>query len=274
MEIDVTKPVENPELSAMLKKRSQLSNDDVQGFVNCMNEIAREVAVNAHFLVVMNMDENDIEYKEDNQAVFKKDSKIAIGSLSSEDGKHFLPVFTDWNELRKWEIYAEGHVQTMIFSFDDLYTIVTKSGDDGIVINPFSDNVVFSISNLERMKQMKDIEENGYSTQEVKKDTKVLIGEPADYPHELVEAVKNYAKSSKSIKAIWLKLMVKDNEQSYLLIVDYDGDQSEVFKGISNVAVSHLKNGKFVDLVPFNDDFGRNAATGEPFYKKKRFLFW
>ena len=29
-----------------------------------------------------------------------------------------------------------------------------------------------------------------------------------------------------------------------------------------------------IDMVPHTDDFGKDAANGEPFYKRKKGLFW
>jgi len=68
--------------------------------------------------------------------------------------------------------------------------------------------------------------------------------------------------------------MVKENEKSYLLIVDFKGDRNSVFSAIANAAIPHIHNGMPVDMVPFTDKFGRDAATGEPFYRRKKGLFW
>ena len=96
----------------------------------------------------------------------------------------------------------------------------------------------------------------------------MTLGEPREYPKEMVEAISAYAKDVSAIKAIWLKLMIKEGEQSFLLIVDAEGDVRSLFQGIANVAVKHLPKGMYIDMVPANEEFGKSAATGEPFYER------
>ena len=144
--------------------------------------------------------------------------------------------------------------------------------EKGIVINPYSDNFVISPQNVIHMKDHKDMVTKGYSEQKVSKDTQVMIGEPAVYPTEMVQSIKEFANKNKAIKAIWLKLMMKDGEQSYLVIVDFKGDQNMVFAGIADAARPYL-NGMYIDMVPYADRFGQKAATGQPFYRRKIGLF-
>ena len=107
----------------------------------------------------------------------------------------------------------------------------------------------------------------------VEKTTQVLIGEPADYPHGLVEAVRTLLKTMREVKKAWLLFMQKDGEQSFLIVVDFQGDHRKIFDAIGQAATSHLKPGQFIDMVPFGDGFGRNAVKNhKPFYKKGLFM--
>ena len=98
------------------------------------------------------------------------------------------------------------------------------------------------------------------------------IGDPAEYTVEMAEAIKRYAEKNKGIRAIWLKLMIKEGEKSYLLIVDAD-DAPAFFNGIGEAAKSHIGKGMFLDMVPYNSEFGRKAAAGKPFYKRSKGIF-
>ena len=125
----------------------------------------------------------------------------------------------------------------------------------------------------EYFNQMKDIRNNGAADIKVEKGTAIQLGVPADYPTEMVEAIREYAKGNSSIEAVWLKLMVQNNEQSYLLVVDSTGDRKAVWKGIADAAMPHRRNGLFIDFVPLDDSFGKQAATGEPIYRRRHGLF-
>jgi len=269
MDIDVNKPVENPELSALLK---QLKDADEAKRNELREKIAEELAMKSHLLAIVRIDDQNVERKEDGTAVFKKDSKLSFVMLQDQGGRTYLPVYTDWTEIGKNEKFKDQPVNTFILSFDDMAAIT--AGKAGIAVNPYSDNFVITAENVVHMKQHKDSIVKGYSENVVKETMKVQIGEPADYPHEMVESIRKYAKTNKDIEAIWLKLMVKENEKSYLLIVDFKGDRNSVFSAIANAAIPHIHNGMPVDMVPLTDKFGRDAATGEPFYRRKKGLFW
>lgn len=269
MSIDVNKPVENPKLSSLLK---ELRNSEADLQQDLHEKIAEEIAMNAYLLAMVNMDEDKIEKKDDNTVVFKKDAQISFVMLKDQNENDYLAVYTDWDEIGKNEEFKNIKVNTFILSFDDMVAIT--NGKAGIVINPFSDNYVISNENVVHMKKHKDNLIKGYSENVVEKDTQVKIGDPANYPIEMVEAIKAYSKTNKNVNAIWLKLMIKDYEQSYLLIVDFNGDREKVFSSIASVATPYIQGGLPIDMVSYSDSFGKEAAIGEPFYKRKKGLFW
>ena len=267
MQPNVNKPVENPKLKALIR---DLHNTDSALAIATNEAIAKEIAMNAYMLAVIHVDGQGIENNNDGTATLKKDTVLSFEYLSDSKGRTFLPVFTDWEELRKWDKYKDSFVQTLILSFDDMSAITAGKG--GIVINPFSDNYVISAENVLSMKRHKDVLTKGYTEEVVQKETRVQIGDPANYPKELVEAIKRYAGKNKGIKAIWLKLMIKEGKKSYLLIVDAD-DAPSYFGGISDAAQPYIEKGMYLDMVAYNTEFGRNAATGKPFYERSRKIF-
>ena len=269
MNVDVKKPVENPKLSALL---NEFKNSNDTNRQELQEKIAEELAMNAHLLAIVDLDEDKIEKKGDNTVVFKEGTHIFFVMMKDSNNRDYLTVYTDWKEIGKSGENENTKVNTFILSFDDIAAI-TK-GKAGIVINPFSDKYVISPENVNHMKKHKDIVTKGYSENVVEKDTAVRIGDPADYPTEMVEAIKAYAKTNKSINSIWLKLMMRENEKSFLLIVDFKGDMNAAFSSIAKVANMHNHSGLPIDMIPFEDTFGQSAARGEPFYKRKKGLLW
>jgi len=56
--------------------------------------------------------------------------------------------------------------------------------------------------------------------------------------------------------------------------VDHEGNPDGLLKGIADAAVPHIHNGMYLDMLEYDSPTGRNFASGEPFYRrKKRFLF-
>ena len=101
-----------------------------------------------------------------------------------------------------------------------------------------------------------------------------MLGEPKEQPRELLEAVKRHLKATREVKKAYFMLMIRDNEQSFLIVVDFCGDREKVFGGIAAAATPHLKQGQFIDMVPAGDRFGQNAiAEKKPFYTRSLFGF-
>ncbi|MDO5764740.1 MAG: enhanced serine sensitivity protein SseB [Elusimicrobiales bacterium] len=271
MDIDVNKPLENPALCALLRKRQTINAADKKALNDCINEIVEEIVMNARFLVIAQFNEGNLTPRKDGQAVFNRNTVISFPFFGTESP--FLPAFTDWRELRKGHAYKETDVKTFIFSFDDCCTLL-KENNAGLVINPFSDNLVFSYEDIKRFQEIKEFRKTGHKEIVIEKETKVLLGEPKDFPTEMTQAIINYAQNEENIKAIWLKLMITENEKSFLLIVDFSGDRKRTFDGIGNAVRPYLSEGMFLDMIPLKDNFGQSAATGKPFYKKERSPFW
>ena len=97
--------------------------------------------------------------------------------------------------------------------------------------------------------------------------TKVKLGLPAEYPEEMTKAICRAVKSNKNVHALYLLLMIIDKEQSYLIVADFEGDKDSIFGMIANAGMPY-SNGKYLDLVRFDSEFGRNAVKDvKPFYK-------
>jgi len=270
MRPDVNKPVENPKLSSLFL---ELKNADDSRRPQIREAIAEEIALNAYLLAIIHMDESNSVHKDDGTLELKKGATIEFEMLKAGD-TFFMPVFTDWNELLKCEEYQKRYkeysLQTLIVSFDDMAAIT--AGQKGIAVNPFSDNFAIGPQDVMHIKNHKDLVTKGSTEVTMAKDTTVQIGDPANYPTEMVEAIKKYAKKNKAINAIWLKLMTRDGEQSHLAIVDFVGNRKAVFGVIAEAARPYF-NGMYLDMVPYADSFGQQAAKGEPFYRRKKGLF-
>lgn len=271
MNIDVNKPLENPKLKELFAKRRQ-SPSAVES-KRIMEEIIEEIATNAYFLSLVEFSVQP-EKRENGQVVLQKGTSISFPMLTTQDGRQFYPVFIDWEEFGKWEAMKFKKPQTMIMCFDDYYAmVVEKSRGSGIVINPFSDNLVLDRGMMIHLKNQKQLSSKGEGEYTIPKSTTVKLGDPENYPEEMVKAICTYAKKEKSIQSIWLRLMEKDGEWSYLLVIDFSGDKKAIFDNLAQVAKPYLKR-MFLDMIPLASEFGQKAVHGvAPIYTKRRGLF-
>lgn len=111
--IDVNKPVTNPELVKIMNKFLEERSAE--------NEVLLiERIYHANFLVPIIFD-GEIE-----NGVLKKGSTISFKLIANSLNESFIPAFTDWDELIKW---SKNKEQTLISSYEDLKSMVTKTPD-------------------------------------------------------------------------------------------------------------------------------------------------
>lgn len=256
--MDVNKPVENPKLIAAIDALRQNPNTETEGvFFECLKE--------ANFLIILHDRLVHDEPDEEGKFTLKEETKISFPMLSDADGNPLHFGFTDWPSVYAWR--DEPDQQTLILPFSDLAYLILKGKADstGFLVNASTQNFFIPRNIISQVSGIGD-------TYTVKKDTEVLLGEPNEYPHALVDAVKKQLKQIRDVKQAWLLLMIKDEEQSFLIILDHTGDRDDISQKVGNAAVPHLPDGKYVDIVTTEQDFGANAVQGkEPFYKRGLF---
>lgn len=254
------KPLENFRLNVLLKEAKENHTE------TAMNMLFEEIVMNAHFLSVIFVSEPP-KTDEDGKVTFQKNTIMQMPMVSSADGKHFYPVFTDYDELEKWQQMKNPN--TMVFAFDDYAAMLEKyEAAEGIVINPFSDNFVLNRKLIAHLKTQKDLRTKGVSGSTTSRDTRVMLGEPKEYPTEMVEAMRGQMQKLPEVKRAWLRLMVKENVQSFLVVVDFTGKREEVLGKIAAAARPHLKD-RHLDMAMYEEGFGKKAVEkAAPFYQK------
>lgn len=266
--IDVNKPVTNPKLFEAINKMREVNTKQSQ------DEVIKEV-VNAHLIAPISISPTPQESDSSGTTVLKKDTTINFNIIENTNNEKFILTFTDWNELKKWNNAKDQ--QTLIVTFTDLRSMILddKGNLDGFAINPFTQNLTFNKSMVSALyNEIERLKNGGVVEEVVKKNTQVQLGQPRNYPRNMIDEISLKLKKRDKVRAAYLQLMVKEGKQSYLIIIDSDGDSRELFNDIGKVAVEHSE-GMLIDMVPYNSEFGKRAAANiEPFYrKKKRWLF-
>jgi len=185
--------------------------------------------------------------------------------FNNSDGKRFMPLFTDDNELQKWSD-AKGH-QVAALTFMDVIRMVNdkKLGEfAGIILNPFSQNIMVPTESLQRMA----------TTEAITPGTKIQIGTLKEEPTELLDALRESFADKPDVQAAYLRIMKREDKPApnFLLVLDVDvlalGDEGlrSLFDGIANDAKPHLR-GVELAIVPASNSFGTAALKdAEPFY--------
>jgi hypothetical protein len=254
--IDVNEPLTNPKLAAAISGlQKQPTYESEKVFLDLLRD--------AYFLVPM---EGGFELGEpnlDGKITLIKGTTIGLSMITDGQDNLWQIAFTDWPSLRAWRDVKDE--QTLILSFTDITALILSddSRSTGLLINPGSNNLPVTRKMLAHFND----QPHPYT---IKKETKVIIGEPKDYPHELVKALTLLFKEMREVKRAWLLLMFKGVELGFLIVVDFQGNQQEVFGMIEHIAAIHLKPHQFVDVIPYSDEYGTNAVKNYgPFYRRR-----
>lgn len=270
-------PVENPELQHAMIQFFQMahSKNNSQGREQTLHQLEDKMldeVINAKYLIPMQLKEEEPSIPDEHgNSTLKKGTTMQFANLvSNDDDTQALPAFTDWTEFEK--VYDKNIWSGNIATYDDLLAVSQKM--NCIVINCKGIPLNINEKNKHMIEEYK-IEKNKPKDASVKectmkKDTKIMLGEPKEYPSKMIEVVKEYMKKQKHIKKAYLQLMIKDNEKSYLIVVDFDGNKDKLFKGIADVALPYL-NGMYLDMVTMDDWAKNDVKDVKPFYKKKLF---
>lgn len=178
---------------------------------------------------------------------------------SLSDGKNkYLMAFTDWDEYYKWN-NTYKRPKGLIMTYYDYLRVMDTMDLKGFVINPYGCNWVIDNERIEYINKQSNI---------IKKGSSVAIGKPKEKPVQLINELINFFKKCDSIKRGYLLWMVRNNEASYLLVLDTDESPELLFPKISKVSRPFL-SGKMLDMISIDSSFGRAAVEGEvPFYNK------
>ncbi|MEG0564352.1 enhanced serine sensitivity protein SseB [Anaerorhabdus sp.] len=247
--MDINKPVTNYQLLNAIDEMRK-DNKKEQIFIN---ELFK-----AKFLCPAQAQLNNFNKNNIGQIITGEAGTISLASLDDQQGKHYLIAFTDWKELSKWK--QEEIVQTLILTCEDYKRILTKEDSPyaGFVINPYSANILLDKDTLENIHSNEMLIHAGET---------VLIGEPNDYPTDMVEKLKDMFKKLTEIGSAYLLWMARNEEMSYLLVIDtINGNEHDLFPKVGEVCKPYLK-GKFLDIVLLSSQFGQSAIENQkPFY--------
>ncbi len=191
--------------------------------------------------------------------------EISVLTLE-KDGVRFLPIFTSLKRLQQVISAQVNYIKLGARDFFELTRGAT------IILNPgLAYGKEFTLEEISRMLDGSIFRAD--QRIEVQEETQVLIGQPAVYPHELVNALIGCFKNQEDVKAAYLVQIQYpgEGEQPHpLILIDLVRDYERISAEAGSIARS-LTNGPTpvditrVDQSQFCQDLVRET---KPFYIK------
>lgn len=254
--------IKNPELlEAIEKMQTDGSKENIDAMIN---EI-----IKAKLILPAKITPTTQAKTENGRTVMQQANQVQFRLLKNGNGEMFFGVFTDVEEMYKWEDTKKS--SKVVTDFDSLASMVMdeKSNVGGFVVNAFGKSVTFPKPMVMTIKQQRDYLRMKNNT--IESGTKIQLGEPDEYPIDLMAALINHFSTEETVNAAYLRMIKKeDGQKSYFIVVDFYGDMQETFDYINKIAKPYLDDEIELTMMPYSMEFARNAVNGiEPFYKKE-----
>lgn len=254
--------IKNPELlEAIEKMQTDGSKENIDAMIN---EI-----IKAKLILPAKITPTTQAKTENGRTVMQQANQVQFRLLKNGNGEMFFGVFTDVEEMYKWEDTKSS--SKVVTDFDSLASMVMdeKSNVGGFVVNAFGKSVTFPKPMVMTIKQQRDYLRMKNNT--IESGTRIQLGEPDEYPIDLMAALINHFSTEETVNAAYLRMIKKeDGQKSYFIVVDFYGDMQETFDYINKIAKPYLDDEIELTMMPYSMEFARNAVNGiEPFYKKE-----
>ena len=253
--------IKNPELLEAIEKMQADGNpENINAMINKV--------VNAKFILPAMMKQIPQARTENGRTVMSNATQVQFRLLENNKKERFFGAFSDTDELFKWN--GNEKATKVVTDFDSLAAMVMdpKANVLGFVINPFGKSVTFPKNMVNSIKQQRDYMRH---EQNMLKGGEVKVGEPKEYPIDLMAALINHFSTEPNVNAAYLRLVEQDGQLSYFIVVDFYGDMEQTFKDISDIAQPFIDEQFQLSMMPYSMEFAKNAVKGiEPFYKKAK----
>ena len=184
-----------------------------------------------------------------------KNDELTFMLLEDQYQNNYFQGYTDMDEYNKWSDAEKS--KHFVLTFDEYANIVINSEEEvkGLVINPFTENIIL---NKEFLTKVFHID-------------KIYIDEISDCPKDVKSKIKKILKEKDKVNSAYLMNMKKDNIPGYLLIIDTKvRDKKKLIVEIGEEIPKYFEEIN-IDIIPSTDDVAKEVIQGKKaFYTLKK----
>ena len=260
----VNQKLENENIRSLLEKRQNADSNNKEDIKKIMNDLIYEIVFNTGFLSPVNLSKPPV-YDASGELILAPDTEFIFTMLDNGKGERFFPLFTESEELAKWEQSEAPY--TIQMDFDRYASMLERNiSHAGIVINPFSDNLLVNRQIVAKWYEKKQIMQKGHAQHIITPDSEYAFFTLDPYPTQMADKLRETAKNMSGVKKLWLRGVTLNGSDDFLLIVDFSGDRLSLFSELGNAAKPFLEE-KSIHIISLDEGFGKRATENEtPIY--------
>lgn len=252
------KEFKNERMKAVLARLKEQRNNET------MNQMFAAL-MTTQFLVPATWDKDPV-LNEQGQMVFEPNTKFQLMIIESQNKDCFFPMFTDMEELKKWN--SDPSVRSLVLTFDQFMPFIELSKNEikGIVFDPFGYN--FPILS-ELLFELQSQQKTALHENQIKKGDKILMRDPVENIEDLKAVLCDYAKTNPAIISLYLKERIEEGKPSHwFMIVATNKEDTKLFEQIGQ-ATRSVNHGKEIEFMFSSTNLAKNVmANTKPIYTK------
>ncbi|HEY5701258.1 MAG TPA: enhanced serine sensitivity protein SseB C-terminal domain-containing protein [Gammaproteobacteria bacterium] len=195
------------------------------------------------------------------------DGAISIEQSQADDGRVVIPLFSSPGRIND---YVDTECRYIGVNARALFEMI--EGSDAL-LNPGSEHGKELLAG-EIAALLNGAALGERTGTEVQREIAMRVGQPTDYPHELVNALRGLFDGLPAVKAAYLAHCVipdADDRPHTVIGVAGTDDLNEVIRRAGRVAQKHLARGDYVDFVRLEDSTLAEYMIREttPFYRRR-----
>lgn len=204
------------------------------------------------------------------ETVIKTGTQIQFVNWQGANGV-FLAIFSSEQQLKKAISQTRTIYGVLALKGSDLFPILAQHPMD-VVLNPgalYGKNFV-----PDEIRRLGDGSIVKSESRVVQKPTKILLGQPAVYPHAFVKALQELFSQESAVEAAYLAQMhdPSSGDPPHLIIgIQCNMDYQRIFKSAGITSQGLLGDGKFADFIQVGDGKGSLDSyfqkQTKPFYQ-------
>lgn len=209
------------------------------------------------------------EHGNDERVTLEAGTQVQIQHWEKSDGTAVIPFFSSLEVLQKSIESEQSYLELPARSLFEITQGAT------LFLNPRSDYGKEFVP--EEVAHLLSIGLSQVpSNRVVEKETKVLLGQPSNYPSKMVDSITQLLSKHSNVKRAFLALMhdTSLDEKPHLVVgIEAEGNIEKVIREVGNVAADTAPDGEPVDLYrvtenePGVSDYLINQT--KPFYERK-----
>lgn len=259
--MELGKQIKNEELvNAMVAIREEQNKDTQRAFMDAL--------IKAEFMVPAVFDPKP-ETDDNGKIKTNETIKVSFRIITDKAGNHFMPCFTDEEEFKKNTVGEP--VAKVVLRYSEVSDIILKSKGNigGMVINPHNQGFIL-LAKL--MQAFADEQKKATKTEIIAANTKIKARTPKYPPIDLQEKASGYFKTKPGVRAAYLQIIEKDDdEEEYLMVVDstYEKEEAQAIFAELIPLIRDYTFGMKIGITPATNGLGAQVVRmAMPFYKK------